>query len=685
LSNLNILKEEEDSDIDTLISDSQNVLMNLRLDDRSGNNLGCMSSKNLINNPSNKHSKTGIPISPSNPTMDYYNFYNNKNDPSNCIPDYLRTNQPTGNYNYVLNNFNNSQFVQINSPVNEEPKGIQMNYGVSQNSQNPNFNNNYHFNEFENLQNFADHNNYNKNYFNNKPGHDCNINVNSNLNSMNSINYMDINHLKENHVSKGNLKGNLNNFNNNFNFNTSNNVMNFNQNYDGQKYNSRQFERMTNHNNNFYNGHSDQFPHPGHPQARNFNNFGNQGGCNNPTMVNLKSNNFTSMKNNFRGPKVFEDYPGSHLMAGANFEDNNFSHFQNFQPFINNLQIDQGPQFGNNVNFNSGRQNFMPNQQHHKNFNHINPQGINGILNKNFSYQNLNKKNHFSQQNNFNKKNSNFTNSTLNSSHHLSLNNSTNSGNSFTHSMIPSNSKKLETPNLEEIIENSAELCKDHSGSRLLQKKYEEASESDRERILHKLLPNFSTISKDVFGNYMVQKIIELSNDEQLNYIIEKLSGKIHELTLHMYGCRVIQKMILISTEEILKLILDELKYSIVTCIEDQNGNHVIQKLVEKLPSEYKSEIIIHVYGKVYCLSVHQYGCRVVQRIFEYCNEEERDVLFKEINPNVINLCQDQFGNYVIQHILERSGGLDHRVEKIFEALSGKFFDMSVHKFARLV
>lgn len=80
-------------------------------------------------------------------------------------------------------------------------------------------------------------------------------------------------------------------------------------------------------------------------------------------------------------------------------------------------------------------------------------------------------------------------------------------------------------------------------------------------------------------------------------------------------------------------------------------------------------------------MSTHQYGCRVIQRIFEFCSEEEKDKILNEILSRAIEVIQDQYGNYVIQHIIEKRGA--ENCSRIFQILTGKIFDFSVHKFAR--
>ena len=100
-----------------------------------------------------------------------------------------------------------------------------------------------------------------------------------------------------------------------------------------------------------------------------------------------------------------------------------------------------------------------------------------------------------------------------------------------------------------------------------------------------------------------------------------------------------------------------------------------------KLNPEEKSELVQVVLEHVYDLCIHQYGCRVIQKLFDNCSDEEKNEMLSEINKYIIELCQDQYGNYVIQHVLEnRISGIE--CSEIFEALKGKIFEMSIHKFA---
>jgi pumilio RNA-binding family len=240
-----------------------------------------------------------------------------------------------------------------------------------------------------------------------------------------------------------------------------------------------------------------------------------------------------------------------------------------------------------------------------------------------------------------------------------------------------------------ELLINMVEYCKDHSGSRMVQKKYEEANEDEKGLMLETLLPFIYPLSKDVFGNYVIQKILDCtahSNNptiasQRLYFIMKRLEGYFYELSLHMYGCRVIQKALeVVDIENVLK-IFNEVKFAILKFIEDQNGNHVIQKLIDRLEGRGMNLQIINVIkGRSYYFCTHQYGCRVIQKIFDNCKKEDFQPILDTILDNILSLSQDQYGNYVIQHMIENQ---DYsKMFKILNDLKGKIFDLCIHKYA---
>ena len=237
----------------------------------------------------------------------------------------------------------------------------------------------------------------------------------------------------------------------------------------------------------------------------------------------------------------------------------------------------------------------------------------------------------------------------------------------------------MENPTFEDVYAGIPDICKDHMGSKIFQKVYEEESTpQQKQQIIDKILPEVYNLSKDVFGNYVIQHLLEIVSPDNRKKMILELYNKIKELTLHMYGCRVIQKAIDVGDIDDIREHLNELIDELIKCVQDQNGNHVIQKLIEKLPLGEHGEIIKAVKNRVFQLSVHQYGCRAIQRIFEYCTEKEKNAVLKEIYPSVNELCIDQYGNYVIQNIIEKI----KNNQIIYDSLKGKIYEYSIHKYA---
>ena len=222
-----------------------------------------------------------------------------------------------------------------------------------------------------------------------------------------------------------------------------------------------------------------------------------------------------------------------------------------------------------------------------------------------------------------------------------------------------------EYKNIEEIIQKAVALSKDHSGSRLIQKKYEEGDDDVKNRIFEKFKPDILNLSKDIFGNYAIQKVLESKDKEKNNYIMEALKGKIYELSLHMYGCRVMQQLIAVIDEKYLEQITSELKDHFTKCIEDQNGNHVIQKLIERLKPGENNGIYDVVYDNIVTLSKHQYGCRVIQTLLKQCNEEQKSKMFENVSSSMMPLSaisesagQTEQVKTIISKLLDSSNGI---------------------------
>jgi len=233
---------------------------------------------------------------------------------------------------------------------------------------------------------------------------------------------------------------------------------------------------------------------------------------------------------------------------------------------------------------------------------------------------------------------------------------------------------------LTEIAGNIVEFSKDQFGSRLIQQKFESATEVDKQMVFEELLPEAVPLMTDVFGNYVIQKILEHGDTAQRSKMADQLVGKVLDLSLQMYGCRVVQKALEVIDPEQQRVLVGELKNSVMKCIQDQNGNHVIQKCIECIPVEHLNFVMDSFHNRVYEMASHPYGCRVIQRLLEYCNADQIKSILGEIMINIMTLTYDQYGNYVIQHVLEH--GVESDKNLIFNTFTNKIGDLSRHKFA---
>jgi len=224
----------------------------------------------------------------------------------------------------------------------------------------------------------------------------------------------------------------------------------------------------------------------------------------------------------------------------------------------------------------------------------------------------------------------------------------------------------------------------DQHGSRFIQQKLVGLSEEEILWIFEEVLPTAHALMTDVFGNYVMQKLLE--HPVPRATFLELFESQVLSLSLQMYGCRIVQKALEELDEASQMRIVAQLDGSIPRCVRDQNGNHVVQKCIEVLAPERLSPIISIFCGNVLSLATHMYGCRVLQRILEHglarpnSRFEHGPMLMEEILGYVDQLAQQQYGNYVVQHVLEY-GNDDHR-RRVLGTLSGRFVELSKHKFA---
>lgn len=97
---------------------------------------------------------------------------------------------------------------------------------------------------------------------------------------------------------------------------------------------------------------------------------------------------------------------------------------------------------------------------------------------------------------------------------------------------------------LSHIVSHVYEFARDRDGSRFIQMKLDEASESHKCAIYREIKPHLLILMVDQFANFIVQKYIVIGNDEQRQEILLFIQLNFIELCKHPFGCRVVQRAI---------------------------------------------------------------------------------------------------------------------------------------------
>lgn len=236
---------------------------------------------------------------------------------------------------------------------------------------------------------------------------------------------------------------------------------------------------------------------------------------------------------------------------------------------------------------------------------------------------------------------------------------------------------------LEEVEGRIYLIAKDQHGCRFLQKKFEEGSLEDVQKIFVEIIDHIIELMTDPFGNYLVQKLLEVCTEEQKMQIllaVTRKPGELVNISLNMHGTRAVQKLIeTLKTPEQISLVIAALEPGVVTLIKDLNGNHVVQRCLQRLTNE-DNQFLFDAAAK-HCVEIatHRHGCCVLQRCVDHSSGAQRDCLVAEIAANGFRLSQDPFGNYVVQYILDFD--IPWATGKVITQLEGNYVFLSMQKF----
>jgi hypothetical protein len=250
--------------------------------------------------------------------------------------------------------------------------------------------------------------------------------------------------------------------------------------------------------------------------------------------------------------------------------------------------------------------------------------------------------------------------------------------------LVSSQHQKLEYKTLEEVQGRIYIIAKDQHGCRFLQRKFDEGSPGDMQKIFLEIIDHIIELMTDPFGNYLVQKLLDACNEDQRMQIIHSTTGKGGELvsvSLNMHGTRAVQKLIeTLKTPQQVSMVISALKPGVMALIKDLNGNHVVQRCLQYLSNEENQFLFDAV--TTYCVEIasHRHGCCVLQRCIDFSTGVHRQHLVSVIVANALVLSQDAYGNYVVQYVLDLN--IPRVTGDIILRLEGNYVNLSMQKFS---
>lgn len=244
--------------------------------------------------------------------------------------------------------------------------------------------------------------------------------------------------------------------------------------------------------------------------------------------------------------------------------------------------------------------------------------------------------------------------------------------------------QQLEYKTLEEVQGRINIIAKDQYGCRFLQRKFDEGSPGDVQKIFIEIIDHIIELMTDPFGNYLVQKLLDVCNEDQRMQIIHSTTGKgcaLVSVSLNMHGTRAVQKLIeTLKTPQEISMVISALKPGVVALIKDLNGNHVVQHCLHCLSSE-ENQFLFDA-ATTHCVEIasHRHGCCVLQRCIDYSTGVHRQRLVSVLVANALVLSQDAFGNYVVQYVLNLN--IPRVTGDIILILEGNYVNLSMQKFS---
>lgn len=246
----------------------------------------------------------------------------------------------------------------------------------------------------------------------------------------------------------------------------------------------------------------------------------------------------------------------------------------------------------------------------------------------------------------------------------------------------------IENFKLEEHVGKLVEFAKTYNGSRVLQKFFPRANQSEIDVIIKEIEESIDDLMLDPYANYMFQTLAQSCSAEQRFKLLEKIAPNMIKIASDKKGTHSLQAIVsLISRECEDKLIKDTLDGHVLKLSFDNQGTHLIQKLINSISVTSIDFIYQPIVDKFTEVANHSSGLCVLKQLMSKVEKipEYKKQIIGLIFDNLENLIQNPFGNYAIQHALEVypkdcNAILEKILEKIIQYSNQKFSSNVIEK-----